>query len=157
MDVDKLEYCINILPEDVIEYIARQDNKIWIILVQVFGFLAKKSLNLEYIDELKMLFIHKRKNYVSNISYIKYKISYHLPNGDLHTGNFPCITNNGSEKWYKNDKLHRDNDKPTFISCYGVQYWHQYGKLHRDNDNPAIVHPDGEKRWYRNGEYIRSS
>src|SRR4029078_9606334 len=43
----------------------------------------------------------------------------------------------GSQEWYQNYKLHRDDDQPAYIGSYGVQCWYQHGQLHRDGDQPA--------------------
>lgn len=45
---------------------------------------------------------------------------------------------NMSEEWYKNGKLHRDNDLPAVIDGVNKK-WYKYGKLHRDNDLPAVI------------------
>ena len=54
-------------------------------------------------------------------------------------------------KWYKNGKLHRDNDKPATMWWEGFTIWYKNGKRHRDNDQPAVIDPDGTRFWYRNG------
>ena len=37
----------------------------------------------------------------------------------------------------------------------GTQKWYLNGKLHRENDLPAIIHSDGTQEWYLNGvEYF---
>jgi hypothetical protein len=61
----------------------------------------------------------------------------------------------GNERWYKNDKLHRDGDKPAVIEADGTQRWYQNGNLHRDDDKPAIIWADGTQEWYRNGVQYR--
>jgi antitoxin component YwqK of YwqJK toxin-antitoxin module len=45
-----------------------------------------------------------------------------------------------TQEWYKNDKLHRDNDMPAMIIHNGTQEWYQNGQLHRDNDLPAVIY-----------------
>ena len=44
----------------------------------------------------------------------------------------------GAQYWFKNGKLHRDNDLPAVIYADGTQYWYQNGKFHRDNDLPLL-------------------
>ncbi len=62
----------------------------------------------------------------------------------------------GTEKWYKNGRLHRDNDLPAVITSYGGQVWCKNGERHRDNDLPAIiVDRDGIQVWYKNGKLHR--
>ena len=64
----------------------------------------------------------------------------------------PAIINqNGSQYWYKNDLLHRDNG-PAIILANGDQYWYQNGNYHRDNDLPAIIELNGHQLWYKNGK-----
>jgi hypothetical protein len=68
-------------------------------------------------------------------------------------------------KWYYNNKLHRDGDKPAKISFYEnekitCQQWCQYGELHRDGDKPAIISFDNngeiiDQTWYQHGEVHR--
>ena len=45
---------------------------------------------------------------------------------------------NGTQRWYKEDKLHRDGDLPAFIGADGTQRWYKEDKLHRDGDLPAF-------------------
>lgn len=60
---------------------------------------------------------------------------------------------NGTKRWYKNGKLHRDGDKPALIYT-GGKIWYKNGKFHRDNNRPAIVYENGIKEWYINGNFI---
>jgi hypothetical protein len=54
--------------------------------------------------------------------------------------------------YFRNGKLHRDNDLPAVINANGDKYWYKNGFKHRDNDLPAIIHNDcGEKIWYKDG------
>jgi hypothetical protein len=64
------------------------------------------------------------------------------------------IDSDGTQKWFKNGELHRDNG-PAIIDSnvfneVGTQYWFQNGFLHRDN-GPAIIYSDGSQSWYKNG------
>ena len=54
-------------------------------------------------------------------------------------------------KWYKNGKLHRDNDQPATMWWEGFTIWYKNGKLHRDNDKPAIIE-NGRQYWYKHGK-----
>ncbi len=71
------------------------------------------------------------------------------------------INNNCSKYWYKNGKLHRDNDLPAII--YKIfqdeedQYWFKNGKLHREHDLPAVMDQNGYQCWYKNGEIHRDN
>jgi hypothetical protein len=61
----------------------------------------------------------------------------------------------GSKTWYKNGKVHRDDDLPAFIGCTGIQQYYQYGVLHREN-GPAEIHPCGVNLFYLNGKYYQN-
>lgn len=57
----------------------------------------------------------------------------------------------GSQTWYKDGNLHRDGDKPAIIWFNGDKEWWVDGKLHRDGDQPAIIYADGSKEWWKDG------
>lgn len=59
----------------------------------------------------------------------------------------------GTYKWYKNGKLHKDNG-PAIIFFFGQQEWWIDGKKHR-LDGPAVVKNDGSKYWFKNGKKHR--
>jgi len=65
----------------------------------------------------------------------------------------------GTYIWYKDDKIHRDNDKPawTHVLTNGFlrQDWYIHGKLHRTDDKPASILPY-EQRWYKLGKLHRT-
>ena len=136
---------MNILPSEVIELIAKQDNSTWLILVRTFKFLGTKSLNKNYSNDLKNKFIRKKENYNN------FKISYHLPNGKYHRDNdLPAIIfSDGRQDWYQHGNYHRDNDLPAIICSNGTQEWYQNDQLHRDNDKLAIISSDGRQYWYK--------
>jgi antitoxin component YwqK of YwqJK toxin-antitoxin module len=80
-------------------------------------------------------------------------------NGKLHRDNdLPAIIwASGNLEWYKNGKLHRDNDLPAKIQ-YGSLFWYKEGKKHRDNDLPAMVWSiTGDKEWWVNGAHIKTN
>ena len=79
-------------------------------------------------------------------------------NGKLHRDNdLPAeIYPNGSQCWYKNGKRHRDNDLPAIISS-GTQEWFKKGKRHRNNDLPAVIYQSGNQCWYKNGKIHRDN
>ena len=68
-----------------------------------------------------------------------------MKNG-MHTDRY------GTEKWYKNDRLHRD-DGPANEWAGGMKEWYLNGKRYRE-DGPAIEYADGTKSWYLNGEKV---
>ena len=57
--------------------------------------------------------------------------------------------------WKKNNKIHRDGDKPAYIGAYGQLEWWQNGQRHRDGDKPTWIGRDGELAWYQNGQMHR--
>lgn len=54
-------------------------------------------------------------------------------------------------EWYKNNKLHRDNDLPAVIEKGYSSQWYQNGKWHRANDKSAVVFNTGAQHWFKNG------
>ena len=54
-------------------------------------------------------------------------------------------------QWYRDGKLHRDEDKPAVVWADGSKVWYREGNLHRDGDEPAIVWANGAKEWFRDG------
>ena len=81
---------------------------------------------------------------------------------NLSSDSYYVRLRNGTQRWYKNNVIHRDGDLPaTIYSLYKNnehgQEWYQHGNLHRDNDLPAIIRmkPDGtivSQSWYKNDE-----
>ena len=61
----------------------------------------------------------------------------------------------GTRRWYKDGKRHRDGDAPDVMQANGACFWHKDGKLHRDNDKPAVVWADGSRFWFKQGELHR--
>lgn len=69
--------------------------------------------------------------------------------------------------WYKNGKLHRDEDLPAEIA-YRVdgsklyEKWYKNGMIHRINDKPALIEYDEDnniicKIWYQNNNIFREN
>ena len=56
--------------------------------------------------------------------------------------------------WYKNNKRHRDGDKPAVIWTDGDKEWYINGRRHRDGDKPAMVYRTGNS-WYKHGKVHR--
>lgn len=55
----------------------------------------------------------------------------------------------------RDNELHSFNDEPSFISKDGkTKKWHQNNDLHRDGDKPAYITPT-ETKYYKNGELHR--
>ena len=55
----------------------------------------------------------------------------------------------GYQRWYKDDKLHREDDLPAIIYTSGTQIWLIDNKVHREN-GPATMYIGGEIRWWLN-------
>ena len=65
----------------------------------------------------------------------------------------PIISSTGTQSWYKDGKLHRENG-PAVILTNGSQFWYKDGKLHREN-GPAIIYSDGKQYWFQNDKLHR--
>ena len=61
------------------------------------------------------------------------------------------VTASRGRGWFKHGELHRDRDRPAYVSVYGDQIWAKYNKLHRDK-GPAIMYQCGYQEWYKNGK-----
>jgi hypothetical protein len=61
----------------------------------------------------------------------------------------------GGDCWYKDCKLHRDDDEPAVIEPDGTRKWYRDGVLHREGGQPAIVCASGEQLWYKDGKIHR--
>ena len=80
-------------------------------------------------------------------------------NGKLHRDDdLPAVLwLDGTRAWYQNGETHRDNDKPAFINPWGDQHWYQNGLRHRENDLPASIYVYGQTIWYFNGQKHREN
>jgi hypothetical protein len=67
------------------------------------------------------------------------------------------VEENGTKKWYKDGKLHRENDLPAVVNANGDKWWYKDGELHRDNGIPAVVNANGDKAWYVLGQLHRDN
>lgn len=96
--------------------------------------------------------------FIETIIHDKYNKEMWYRNGKLHRDNdLPAlIRHNGNLLWYQNGKLHRDNDEPAVIQSVGSQVWYQNGKKHRDNDLPSVININCSV-WYQNGEKHRDN
>ena len=77
------------------------------------------------------------------------------------------VNENGDIITTLDGEYHSFNDKPAMICSDGSKYWFKNGRLHRDNDLPAVIDKQEsycQKRWYVNGifkqgrtaEYLRT-
>jgi hypothetical protein len=83
-------------------------------------------------------------------------VIYTNDKGESHRENGPAlITADGNEKWYFNDKLHRDGDKPAIYNKdMTIVKFYKNGNCHRDGDMPAI-YENNTTKYLQNGEYHR--
>jgi hypothetical protein len=79
--------------------------------------------------------------------------------GKLHRdGDLPAaISSDGDQQWYKEGEIHRDGDLPAIILSNGDQEWYKEGEIHRDDDLPAVIRSDGTQKWYKEGHEYRSA
>ena len=50
------------------------------------------------------------------------------------TDSSPVITPDGTQTWYQNNLIHRDNDLPAIIYSYGRQVWFQNGQRQSEGE-----------------------
>ena len=97
---------------------------------------------------------------VKNSSYLNSSIIISQKNNKLHSyGDAPAYVNffDNSKQWYKENNLHRENDKPAVIYPSEKQ-WYYNGKKHRENDKPARMTNDGKvKEWWYKGKRHREN
>ena len=93
----------------------------------------------------------KNKTNCGDIFYFKDK--------KLHSENdLPAVSRvSGNQEWYSNGIIHRNNDLPAIIYPNGDMIWYMNGMIHRDNDLPAIIRSNGFREWYVNGMRHRSN
>ena len=63
----------------------------------------------------------------------------------LKNGKF--IDNSGTQRWYKNGLLHRE-DEPVLIAIDGHKAWYLEGRLYREN-GPAVIYSNGCQEWVK--------
>lgn len=134
---------MNDLPLELIELIALQSPSVWFSLVQVFRYLANISQEAWYKHILQEKLLFKRFDITDIIGIGPFKITYkiaYILNDQLHTIIDPCIIIDGTQIWYKNGAIHRDDDHPAKIYPDGTTEWWRNGNLHRDNDQPARIY-----------------
>ena len=60
-----------------------------------------------------------------------------------------------STVWYKDGKVHRDDDLPAYVASNGDEVWYKDGEVHREHDLPAVKYRDGELQWLKRGKRHR--
>lgn len=62
----------------------------------------------------------------------------------------------GLKIWYKNNLIHRDEDKPAYVGN-GTEIYYKNGLIHRDGDEAAYISSNGKwKTWYKNNKKHRN-
>jgi hypothetical protein len=56
--------------------------------------------------------------------------------------------------WYRQNVIHRDNDRPAIVRYDNTQEWYTDGARHR-LDRPAVIWANGRREWWRSGMYLR--
>ena len=64
------------------------------------------------------------------------------------------VDEEGIERWYLNDLLHREEDKPAIIFPNGDMGWYYKGELDRENSKPALIFANGNKAWFIRGDRV---
>ncbi len=69
------------------------------------------------------------------------------------------ISNQYGFEYRQNDVFHREGDFPAIMYADGTIEYYKNGKLHRDNDingnmQPACIYPDGTSEYFKNDVYI---
>ncbi len=93
------------------------------------------------------------------------RINEMITMGGGHT--HPMRSWEGRKEWYKQGKMHRDNDQPAHVESNGYSEWWFEGKPRRPSGGPNIVDYDGSQQWtddsmqkHREGDlpaYIKAS
>ncbi len=89
----------------------------------------------------------------SQACFRSYTINRIIPREEWQSGTYTSL--DGTQRWYKDGVLHRDDDEPAVIYPSGTYEWHKDGKLHRDGDEPALIFAGGTRKWYKNGKLHR--
>jgi len=69
--------------------------------------------------------------------------------GTIETTKYP----NGTRKWWRNGKLHRE-DGPAIEWANGGKEWWRNGTRHR-TDGPAIEYDNGDISWFLEGKLFK--
>jgi len=134
---------------------------IYSINIDDYSYVSHVSLAREYnliyalikTDNLKYLkYPYTEVPLISSGNIEFYKLNYDLQLVLKEENNLlEIIYFDGTQEWYKNDRLHRYKDLPAIIYPDGSQVWYKNGKCHRDNNKPAVICKDGKQEWYKNG------
>ncbi len=163
------------LPLEILSQIASSGSpQLWYNMALALPPLGRYSLRSHVQKRMKSKFVKK----ITEPTWDGVRVmSWRLPGGKLHSPNddqpaWIRYHENGESKewegWYKDGKLHRENDHPARIEYYEngfkmFDFWYKDGKRHRENDPAWIVYyfsEGGSKKfelWYRDGEKHREN
>jgi len=119
---------------------------------------ANRYLNELYLEDWRYVYRiclhHQPHNYEGEVIVDNYGTQCWYKEGNLHRDeDQPArIFSNGNQEWHKEGKLHREGDQPALICTCGHQEWYKEGKLHREGDRPAIIDTIGCQAWYKEGK-----
>jgi len=115
------------------------------VQIKIFSFLQPEDIIACY-----NCFLKKLCNHIGFVVYCKEIINEKLMTWfqekkiKLHLLQEYLELSDGSQTWYQNGLLHRDNDLPAIIRKNGSLFWYQNGQLHRDFNRPAIIDSNGD-------------
>lgn len=92
---------LELLPLELIKIIITYDNETWWKCCTL-----SKNFNINFNDQ-KLLKVKFLRRFTDTDLYI---VEYRLPNGCFHNGDDPTIDSEENQKWYKDNKFHRDKD-----------------------------------------------
>ena len=103
----------------------------------------------DLLEKIALYNIHTFHALLNNVPQLIKRKGLHTRAVDHFTVH--TIYKGGTQEWYLNGVLHRENDLPAVISKSGTQTWYLEGVPHRDNDLPVYICVSGIQFWYRNG------
>ena len=75
-------------------------------------------------------------------------------NNRHNIGNPAKYDEDGTEHWFFNGNLHRDDGPSRYNPKTGLEEWHKFGDLHRE-DGPAVTMGEDHKEWWYSGKRHR--
>lgn len=126
----------------------RLDDIVEINLVE--GGLQLQTIKYEtiYLDSEGYLHNEDGPAYINGDNYMN------AIHGNVGSVSYPAVCHNGTEYWYTDCEIHRE-DGPAKINK-DIEIWYLHGKIHRE-DGPAVIHlKTGEQFWHKNGFLHRS-
>jgi hypothetical protein len=162
-NTNSFSFCETLIDLDAIN----MDNKYSVyVLIEALGDVSYQVINHmfteAFTDKIKIVQIITRKTILNMFPDGEFISSagdtFNFKNQKIQSENDkPAIIRaNGSQYWYDDGLLHRDNDLPA-ITHNGLCIWYNHGYRHRENDLPAFVSNTGETKWYKDGSLHRDN